>query len=287
MAPAEAREVGEHRLGEVAEVAPGEDARRAVALGELLPVGPVDHGDVGEQRRLLPHEAVEVDLLRRVGHVVVAADDVGDAHLHVVHDDAEVVDGGPVGAQDDEVVELPVARRDGAEDTIVEGDLPVRGEAGAEHVGHSRGDLPVPAGALVPVGALLRLGQFAARVELLHGADAPVGAAGGEQLLGLRAVERLAIALVEGPLVGVDAEPPETAEDPPDRLLLVALLVGVLDAEDVGPPLGAGIEVVEQRRPGAADVEVPRGGRCEADAYAHGGRLRGRGVGGGIGDVPY
>src|SRR5437762_2009902 len=44
VAPAEAREEADHRLGEIAEVAVREDRRRAVALAELLSVGPVHHG---------------------------------------------------------------------------------------------------------------------------------------------------------------------------------------------------------------------------------------------------
>ncbi len=68
----------------------------------------------------------------------------------------------------------------------------------------------------------------------------------------------------------MDAEPLEAAEDAADGLFLVPLLVGVLDAEDVDAALRAGVEVVEQRGAGAADVEVPRRGRGEADADGHG-----------------
>ena len=65
-------------------------------------------------------------------------------------------------------------------------------------------------------------------------------------------------------------------EDAVDPLLAVALGVGVLDAQDEGAAGVAGEEPVEQRRPGAADVEEPRGRRGEADPAA------GRGGAGGL-----
>ena len=50
----------------------------------------------------------------RVGQVVVAADDVGDAHVVVVDDDREHVGRRAVGAQEDEVVEVLVLEDDAA-----------------------------------------------------------------------------------------------------------------------------------------------------------------------------
>jgi hypothetical protein len=47
---------------------------------------------------------------------------VGDAHVPVVDDDAEVVGRRAVGARDDEVVELGIADLDAALDLVVPGD---------------------------------------------------------------------------------------------------------------------------------------------------------------------
>jgi hypothetical protein len=47
-------------------------------------------------------------------------------------------------------------------------------------------------------------------------------------------------------------------------------LVGVLDAQQEGPTRVSGVEPVEERGAGAADVEVARGGRGEADADRRG-----------------
>jgi hypothetical protein len=90
-----------------------------VALGELLPVGAVQERDVGVDRRLLPHRGEDPHLLRGVGEVVGAADDVGDAGVEVVDHHREVVDRRAVGAGDDQVVHEAVFERALAADHVV------------------------------------------------------------------------------------------------------------------------------------------------------------------------
>ena len=103
--PAEQREEVEERLGQDALVAPLLDGGGAVPLGELLAVGAEDHAEVRELRDRRAERPEERDVLGRVGEVVVAADDVRDPHVGVVHADAEVVERMAVGAHEDEVVE--------------------------------------------------------------------------------------------------------------------------------------------------------------------------------------
>ena len=67
-----------------------------------------------------------------------------------------------------------------------------------------------------------------------------------------------------GALIPVDAEPAQAVENAGDHLGLRALDVGVFDAKDEGAAVTAGVEPVEQRRAGAADVEVAGGGGREA-----------------------
>jgi hypothetical protein len=55
---------------------------------------------------------VEQDLLRRVRDVVVAADDVRDAHGDIVAHHGEVVDRRAVGAQDDEILDVGIVEAD-------------------------------------------------------------------------------------------------------------------------------------------------------------------------------
>ena len=50
----------------------------------------------------------------------VAADHVRDGHVHVVHDDGQVVGGVTVGAQDHEILDGRAVEGDGAVDGVVE-----------------------------------------------------------------------------------------------------------------------------------------------------------------------
>jgi hypothetical protein len=108
-------------------------------------------------------------------------------------------------------------------------------------------------------------------VDLRARRGGPVGGAGVEQLLDDLAVALLARGLHERALVPVQAEPPQRVEDLLDGLGRRALPVGVLDAQQVAAAVVAGLQPVEERRPGAADVEVAGGRGSEADA--HGRRL--------------
>ena len=92
----------------------GVDAERAVALGELGAVRPVDQRDMRHHRHVPAHRLVDLRLPGGVGQVVVAADDVGDAHVVVVDDDGEHVGRVAVRAQEDEVVEVLVGEDDAA-----------------------------------------------------------------------------------------------------------------------------------------------------------------------------
>jgi hypothetical protein len=69
----------------------------------------------------------DVDLARRVVDVVVAADDVRDAHVPVIDDDAEIVGRRAVGARDDQVVEFAVGDLDAPLDEVIPGDHAVVG----------------------------------------------------------------------------------------------------------------------------------------------------------------
>src|SRR6185503_4581218 len=67
--------------------------------------------------------------------------------------------------------------------------------------------------------------------------------------------------------VPVEAEPRQRVENLVDRLVGRAVAIGVLDPQQEGSPVVASEEPVEERRPGAPDVEVPGRARREAHAY--------------------
>ena len=121
MAPAEPQQVIVERLGQDAElVAIGFDAERAVALRQLGAVGAVDQRDVRIDRLGPAHRADDRQLAEGVVEMVVAADDVGHAHVVVVDDDREHVGRRAVGAQQHEVVELGVLDRHRALHPVVD-----------------------------------------------------------------------------------------------------------------------------------------------------------------------
>jgi hypothetical protein len=74
----------------------------------------------------------------------------------------------------------------------------------------------------------------------------------------------------ERTFIPVQAEPAEAVEDDFHGRLRVARGVGVLDAQDEGATRVAGIEPVEERGAGAADVEKAGGTGGEADSRFHG-----------------
>src|SRR5690606_7975017 len=122
---------------------------------------------------------------------------------------------------------------------------------------------PIRAVAAGAVVAGAPAGELALPVELFLRAVAAVGTPGGEQPLDRRRVVLAPLALEERPLVPLESEPFEPFEDRADGFRGRALAVGVLDAEEEAAAAPAREEVAEERRPGAADVEVARRARRE------------------------
>ena len=199
--PAEAREVVHHRLGQEALVAVRQHGRRAVALREAFPVRAEDHRDVGEHRQRVAEGLVAEDLLRRVREVVIAADHVGDLHRHVVDDHAEVVRRRPVGPDEDPVVQRGPIEGHVAVHEVGDDGRPGIGDPQPERGGDTGPQREIPATAVVAEGLPARLGRLAPGVELLRRAVAPVGAALGQETLGVGPVDVEAAGLAEIPAV--------------------------------------------------------------------------------------
>ena len=111
--PAQQGEVVAHRGSEEAARLVVGDGDVVAPLGELLALLVDQQRQVGEDGQRPELERLpEQDVARRVADVVLAADDVGDAHVGVVdgvgHDEQRCAGG----AQDDEVVEVPVLHPD-------------------------------------------------------------------------------------------------------------------------------------------------------------------------------
>ena len=120
MAPAEPHQIVAHRRRQVAHGPVGIDAERAVALGKLRAVRPVDQRDVRHHRHRPAERLVDLGLPRGVVEVVVAADDVGHAHVVVVDHHRQHVGRIAVGAQQHEIVEVLVLPGDAALDLVLD-----------------------------------------------------------------------------------------------------------------------------------------------------------------------
>ena len=73
-----------HRFREVPEAVVLHHRRCAMTLAQSLLVGTEDQRDVREARLRRADRAIQQDLLRRVGNVIVAPHHVRDLHLHIV-----------------------------------------------------------------------------------------------------------------------------------------------------------------------------------------------------------
>ena len=164
---------------------------------------------------------VDVDLARGVVDVVLAAYDVGDAHVGVIDDDAEVVGRGSVGAADDEVIKLAVRNLDVAADEVVE----LHGALGRVPEPYDirlvRGVLGVIVAAVAVIAGLLALFELllAERVNALLGAVALVGKALREHVVDNRVVAVKALRLIVRALVPVKAQPLHRLDDGVSSLL--------------------------------------------------------------------
>jgi hypothetical protein len=87
-----------------------------------------------------------------------------------------------------------------------------------------------------------------------------------------------ALHLVERTLVVRQAQPLHAVDDGLHRLRRRTRDVGVLDAQDEGAAMAAGIGPGKQRRAGAADVQETGGTGGEAGADRHGISSSGKGV---------
>ena len=270
-------------------VSPSSDQpSRAVALRELLAVGAEDHRQVRERGHGQPQRLVDEDLARGVRQVVVAADDVRDAHVRVVAHHGEVVGGASVGAHDDHVVHHFGGEAHVAVHGVVELDrAAVLGHAQAPHVrlagfdaAGGLGGVEVAARAVVArVGPAGLLGRLALGVQLLLRAEAGVHAAAflhalerrGVRVHALRLEVGAGLAAHLGALVPVEAEPLHGVEDDLHVLLGGALGVGVFDAQDEVAAHRAGERPVVDGRARATHVEAAGRGGCEAHAHARAG----------------
>ena len=224
-------------------------------------------------------------MLRCVGEVVLAANDVGDPHIGIVDHNGEVIERRAVGAQDHQVATQGVAvNLDPPADKVINNNnarLNAEAQrrrltgcdAGGRGFGGNRG-----AAAGVARWKFGRFTSLALCIEIAWGTEAGVGQPFGAELICHRGVAltsfRLsvwaaiaALPLCNDTLIGAKAEPGEPCKNVGLKLLGGACGVGVFNAHDVRAAMTAREQQVEERRSRRTDVE--RAGWAWRDTNAH------------------
>ena len=243
---------------------------------------------------------VEQDLLGRIRDVIVPTNDVGDPHVDVVGHDGEVVGRVAIGAQDDEVLDVGVVEGNRPAHAVVEARFAarhlepdrarrVRGFERRGFIGRAR-----EAGAVVHPAAASGLGRLPLLLHRLSRTVAIVGAPLGDQAIRHRAITIEPLGLKVGRVrsadvwsfVPIEPDPAQPVEDAGHHFPRGPAGIRVFDAQHERPAMTPRVEPVEERRPGAADMQVSCGGWGEADAGHRGNctgirdRDRGSGVSG-------
>ena len=234
--PTEQAEEIDQRLGQKPPSLVFLDQRPLVALRHLArPVLFQDERDVGIDRQRRAEGPEKLGVLARVRQVVLPADHMGDLHRDVVDHIHEMEHRTAVGADDDEVLLLRALHP--AADGIVD-DLRLARD-------------PEKDGSVLLVGAAGGLQPF----QVLPVDRPPVRSAGTARM---RRPARGSLVPVRPSQEGCRRSRSGTPR--------CSAIVGVLDAQDEGPARVPGVEPVEERRPGAADVEEPGGAGGETNA---------------------
>jgi hypothetical protein len=234
---------------------------------------------MGELRRASTGGFEDQDMLKGVGEVVLAADDVADANVDVVGAGGEMVGGHAIAAEEGEIFDVGGGFGLRAVDSVGEMNL----VAGFARHTEAEGKRIASGGATIAFGAG-KIGHAGIEEPSALGAGffAVAGVGGGEVAVGETffkdrpgdfAMEVEALGLLVF-LVPTEVEPAQAVEYGGDGGVGVALDVGIVETEDHGAIVMAGIEPVKDKGAGATDVEKSGGGGRKANARLGGSEPR-------------
>ncbi len=225
-----------------------------VALAHLGAVRVLDEGDVGVHGRLHAKGVEKLQVLEGVHDVILAADDVRNLHLDVVHHVDKVEDVGAVRTLDYHVggvFLVGVVHGDIAAYQVVQRHYAIAFEAETPHRAFAG------AGNLIAVFVALIGGRALVHAPHLH------------QFVEIAVVNILSLALEVGftgatlsfTFVPIQPEPAHAGENGLHGVFHVALLVGVFNAQNEGTTHFTGKKVIEQSGARATDVQIAGGRR--------------------------
>ena len=273
--PAEPRQIIPHRRGQIPHRAISLDPKRTVALGELRAVRPVDQRNMREGRRVPAHGIVDLRLPGRVREVVVAANDMRDAHVVIVDHNGEHIGRRAVGPQENHVVEVLVLPRHAALNAVLHHGLALARSLQAHGV--RRILRPVLRPALTPRAIIagrpaLLHGALAHRGQFLRSRVAAVGFALLHKLKSHLTVPPRHRKLVDNLALPIEFEPFQPVDDGIDGRLRGSRAIRVLDAEQKLAACVMRVQPIEQRGAGAANVQKACRRGCKACHHARCGR---------------
>ena len=110
MAPSQPRQVIAQGRGQITQGAVGLDPQRPVALGKLGAIPTVNERHMSHIRHRPIHGQIDLRLPRRVGEMINPADNMGHPHVVVINHDGKIIGGVAIGAQDDQIIQVPVGQ---------------------------------------------------------------------------------------------------------------------------------------------------------------------------------
>lgn len=214
---------------------------------------------MGEGRHLGIESAEDLDLGGAVGDVILATDHMGDSEGDVVDHPGEAVEIAAVGAHQHGIALARLVDVLGPAHQVVPADF-----LGGEHEAPVRlsafafqarpvGVAELERSAFVDRRAALREQALALELELLRRLVAGIEAADRDQPVagGIVVLQPVRLPLLARP---IEAKPGKVALDRGFVLGLVALPVGVVEAQDEGAAVPSGEQPIEQRRAHVAHV---------------------------------
>ena len=267
MAPAEARQIIAHGFGQIAHIAIRFDAQCAVPLRQFGTIGTVNERDMRELRHLPIQRGVNLRLARRIGQMVIAANNMGDAHIMVVHHDRQHIGRRAVGTQQHQIVKLRIVGADAALHRVIYHRLTTLRRFEAHH---KRRAVAVLVAARAVITRRLAGGarRLAHRLYFLRRAGAFIGFAFVQKPLGNLDMAGRVLVLEQRRFIGIKAEPGHAVENGINGLLGRAGAVSILDAQQKSAAVMARKSPVEKSRARAANVQkAGRRGRETSDDF--------------------
>ena len=163
--------------------------------------------------KLPAHGPVDLNLPRCIVQMIIAANDMGDAHIMVIHHDGEHINRAAIGTQQNHVIKLIVANDDIALHLVHDDRLPLARRFEPHHIGRVRviGLCDIAPGGAKQGRAFLRLRRFSEGGDFLLCGKALIGVPSYQHFLCHLCMARRIGRLTDGHPIEVKPKPCQTS----------------------------------------------------------------------------